>query len=108
MKRRKFFKVTSLSAAGLSLAVSCSSNKKPADLTGEAKPVPVNAPDYRKMIKNSFPKVGLKSANDTVVLALIGAGGQGNTLALQTSELGENIRFKYICDVDDTRGGACY
>ena len=105
MKRRKFFKVASLSTAGLGLAVSCSSNKKPADLTGEAKPVPVNVPDYRKTIKNSFPKVGLKSANDTVVLALIGAGGQGNTLALQTAELGENVRFKYICDVDDTRGG---
>ena len=45
-----------------------------------------------------------QSANDTVVLALIGAGGRGSQLAGNFAQI-PNVKFKYICDVNDQRGG---
>jgi len=45
-----------------------------------------------------------QSANDTVVLALIGAGGRGSALAAGFAQL-PNVEFKYVCDVDAQRGG---
>lgn len=105
MKRRKFFHVTSLSVAGLSLATSCTNSKSPADSENIEKQVSKKVPDYRKKIKTSIPNRNTKSANDTVVLALIGAGGHGTNLTLGTTELNINTKIKYVCDVDDTRGG---
>ncbi len=46
---------------------------------------------------------GAASPNDKVVLALIGAGGRGSEVAWNTAQV-KNVEFKYICDVDDTRG----
>ena len=45
------------------------------------------------------------TANDTVVLALIGAGGRGRLLMQHMAGL-EKVEFKYVCDVEDTRGTA--
>ena len=44
-----------------------------------------------------------KSANDKVVLALIGAGGRGQSLANGMSTL-DNVEFKYVCDVNEQGG----
>jgi predicted dehydrogenase len=44
------------------------------------------------------------SANDKVVLALIGAGGRGTALANGFAQI-PNVEFKYVCDVDAQRGG---
>jgi predicted dehydrogenase len=44
-----------------------------------------------------------RSPNEKVVLALVGAGGRGPEVAWNTAQV-ENVEFKYICDVDDTRG----
>jgi len=63
-------------------------------------------PDYRTKIKPSFSAANPKSAGDKVILALIGAGSWGTNLVQNTIELNKNIEFKYVCDVDDTRGGA--
>ena len=62
-------------------------------------------PAYRKMIKSSFTTGKKRSASDTLVLGLIGAGGWGTHIIIEAAGLNENIRVKYICDVDDTRGG---
>jgi predicted dehydrogenase len=40
-----------------------------------------------------------------VVLALIGAGNWGTNLILTVAGINKNVFVKYICDVDDTRGG---
>ena len=45
-----------------------------------------------------------QSANNKVVLALIGAGGRGSVLAHNFAQV-ENVEFKYICDVNSNRGG---
>ena len=44
------------------------------------------------------------SANDKVVLALIGAGGRGTGLIGNMTRL-ENVETKYVCDVNAARGG---
>jgi len=44
------------------------------------------------------------SANEKVVLALVGAGGRGNDLAMKFAAV-ENTEFKYVCEVNETRGG---
>ena len=105
MKRRKFFQVSSLSVAGLGLAASCSNSNSSSESELTKNNAPLKAPDYRQNIKTKFPTTNQKSANDTVVLALIGAGGHGTKLTLDTTELNINTKFKYVCDVDDTRGG---
>ena len=105
MKRRNFFRVASVSLAGMGLAASCSNAGKKQDVEAPTGPVANEIPAYRGKIKSTFPAASRKSANDTIVLALIGAGGYGTNLALQTAGLKANTRFKYVCDVDDTRGG---
>jgi predicted dehydrogenase len=62
-------------------------------------------PDYRTMIKSDFPSSKTRPASDRVILALIGAGAWGTALILEAASSGENILIKYVCDVDDTRGG---
>ncbi len=44
-----------------------------------------------------------QSANETVVLALIGAGGRGSQLARNFAQI-PNVQFKYICDVNNEHG----
>lgn len=105
MKRRKFFHIAGIGAAGLTLASSCASRQ---NSTNESSKIvqPGNVvPDYRQTIKPALSTTGRKSANDTVVVALIGAGGWGSHLTLQAVEADQNVRVKYVCDVDDTRGG---
>lgn len=108
MKRRKFFFLAASGAAGLTLAPSCRESKKQGS-SSDSKDALIKLsgqePSYRKGIKTSFSSENTKSVNDTIVVALIGAGGWGSHLILQAVETGENIRVKYICDVDDTRGG---
>ena len=43
-------------------------------------------------------------ANEKVVLGLIGAGGRGSSLIQSMTQL-ENVETKYVCDVNDARGG---
>lgn len=104
MKRRKFLESVSLSAAGIGLISSCAREVKS---TGNLTSSPGNnqTPEYRTKIKSSFSATKARGANDKVILALIGAGNWGTGLALNVSGLNKNIVIKYICDVDDTRGG---
>ena len=44
------------------------------------------------------------SANEKVVLALVGAGGRGYVLAQNLTKV-ENVEFKYVCDVNEPRAG---
>jgi predicted dehydrogenase len=44
------------------------------------------------------------SANDRILLALVGAGGRGATLARNFAGV-EGVAFKYVCEVNDRRGG---
>jgi predicted dehydrogenase len=48
--------------------------------------------------------VARKSAQEQVVLALIGAGGRGHGLANNFAAVA-NVKFKYVCDVEDARLG---
>jgi predicted dehydrogenase len=104
MKRRKFLEKVSLSAAGIGFISSCGGEiKSPGNLTGSL--TNAQTPGYRATIKSSFATAKTRNANDRVILALIGAGNWGTGLALNISGLNKNIVIKYICDVDDTRGG---
>jgi predicted dehydrogenase len=47
----------------------------------------------------------MKAANDKVVLALIGAGGRGSQVILSLQQSAAGVEVKYVCDVDDERGG---
>jgi predicted dehydrogenase len=47
----------------------------------------------------------MSDANDKIILALIGAGGRGTQHVLSFMKCCRNIEFKYICEVDDERGG---
>jgi predicted dehydrogenase len=47
----------------------------------------------------------MKGANNKVVLALIGAGGRGSGVILNLYHNAKNVEVKYICEVDDQRGG---
>ncbi|HLF34963.1 MAG TPA: Gfo/Idh/MocA family oxidoreductase [Cyclobacteriaceae bacterium] len=101
MKRRKFLISSAMGAAGLGLTA-CESGKQgsPAgEIESESFPVPA----YKSgQLAAGTPSMG---ANDKIVLALIGAGGWGSNHAIEFSNLKANVEFKYICDVDDTRGG---
>jgi predicted dehydrogenase len=55
------------------------------------------------MIKNNSGNS--KSASDKVVLGLIGAGGRGTYLILNIRKTCPGVDVKYICDVDEARGG---
>jgi len=46
-----------------------------------------------------------QSANERVVLGLIGAGGRGRYLLNRFLAM-ENVQAKYVCDVEDARGQA--
>jgi hypothetical protein len=107
MKRRNFFQTASYGIAGLSLVTSCTS-KDGGDVShprGQGDIAAGEEPAYRRQIKPSFTGGKLKNANDTIVAALIGAGSWGSVLIMNAMETGEKIRVKYVCDVDDTRGG---
>ena len=45
------------------------------------------------------------SANNTVVLAVMGSGGRGSAVIQGMAEL-PDVKVKYVCDVDNTRGAA--
>ena len=106
MKRRTFFQLSSLSLAGMGLAGSCTrQDPKKTEAAAASTGIPAGPPAYRNSLKTSNPGTKKRSAGDTVVLALIGAGAYGTNLILQAAGSDSNIRIKYVCDVDDTRGG---
>ncbi len=105
MKRRRFFQLASTGAAGISLATACNSLTSNTNSDGSGTAAPLEVPDYRKTVKTTFQDVKGKASSDKVILALIGAGSWGTNLILEAAKAGENIRIKYVCDVDDTRGG---
>ena len=108
MKRRHFFGNLSWSIAGLGLATSCSnlSEKEIGKQQDPGNPPkPEKIPAYRQNIKSTFSKGSVIGSNDRVVLALIGAGNWGTNLILNVAEINKNVVVKYVCDVDDTRGG---
>ena len=47
----------------------------------------------------------MKGANNKVVLALIGAGGRGTQVILSLQQCAKDVEVKYVCDVDNQRGG---
>jgi predicted dehydrogenase len=47
----------------------------------------------------------MKGANNKVILALIGAGGRGTQVIFGLQQCAENVEVKYVCDVDNQRGG---
>lgn len=47
----------------------------------------------------------MASANDKVVLALIGAGGRGTQVILSMQKCLPGVEVKYVCEVDRERGG---
>ncbi len=106
MKRRHFFSSLTWSIAGLGLATSCvNSREKDLHNKPEKDPATGEIPPYREKIKTTFSSGNVKGANDRVVLALIGAGAWGTNLILTVAGINKNILVKYVCDVDDTRGG---
>ncbi len=108
MKRRKFFSLAASGVVGLSVAPGCLSSPKEKNRTGTKPSSPLfdnQPPAYRENLKSSFTRRNLKSANDAIITALIGAGGWGTHVVLQAMETDKNVRVKYVCDVDDTRGG---
>ena len=108
MKRRHFFSSLTWSIAGLGLTTSClnTREKDPSQQTAaEDIQSTDRAPSYREKIKTSFSTGDAKGANDRIVLALIGAGSWGTNLILTVAGINKNVLVKYVCDVDDTRGG---
>jgi len=47
----------------------------------------------------------VKGANDKVVLALIGAGSRGTGVIQGMFKNNKNVEVKYVCDINDERGG---
>lgn len=47
----------------------------------------------------------ITSANNKVILALIGAGGRGTGVILSIKKNTPNVEVKYVCEVDESRGG---
>lgn len=47
----------------------------------------------------------MASANDKVILALIGAGGRGTQVILSMQKCLPGVEVKYVCEVDQERGG---
>ena len=45
-----------------------------------------------------------KAANEKIVLGLVGAGGRGSALAQNFAAI-PNVEFKYLCEVNEQRGG---
>jgi predicted dehydrogenase len=87
------------------MAASCTNQKKDTGSGISEADLPEELPSYRNSKPASGTPVAQRSANDKLVVALIGAGHHGIRVILEAAGLGENIHVKYICDVDDTRGG---
>ena len=104
MERRDFLGSMSLGLAGAGMGIvsACAGNdsKNKTDNLFKGK-----SPVYRTKVKSSFSASHTHNASDKVVLALIGAGSWGTELLMNTVGLDKNVWIKYICDVDDTRGG---
>lgn len=47
----------------------------------------------------------MEIVNDKVILALIGAGGRGTSVILNMQKCLPGVVVKYVCDVDESRGG---
>ncbi len=101
MKRRKFLTTSLLGAAGINF-ISCNKNQ-PDNSRPDNTHSTFQEPWYKS--HQLSPGNSMKGPNDKITLALIGAGGWGTNLALEVGNLKANAEFKYICDVDDTRGG---
>jgi len=43
------------------------------------------------------------SANDKVVLALVGAGGRGRSTIINACKINQGVEIKYVCDVNDQK-----
>ena len=104
MKRRKFFKLATTGAAGLTMAASCTNQKKDTGSGISEADMPREVPAYRNSKSPSGTSGKQRSANDKLIVALIGAGHHGIKVITDAAGLGENIHVKYFCDVDDTRG----
>ena len=91
--------------AGLALTSSCVSSTNDSNTQSRPNQSAKQVPPYRDQVKSSFPKDKSKSASDTLIVAIIGVGGYGTLLIKEAIKLGKNIRVKYVCDVDNTRGG---
>ncbi len=108
MKRRHFFGNLTWSMAGLGLATSCSNLGEKEisqhSASGDYQ-LPEHPPIYREKIKRTFSEGSVIGSNDRIVMALTGAGNWGTNLILNVAELNKNVLVKYVCDVDDTRGG---
>ena len=104
MNRRKFIGNVSLGVAGISVTSACSGGGN-GTVTENNSLQNLQVPGYRAKIKSSLTITNPLSAGDKVILALIGAGNWGSGLALNIIELNKNLEIKYVCDVDDTRGG---
>jgi len=59
-------------------------------------------PDFSKTEKRGVVMI---SANNKVVLALIGAGGRGTQVILGMQKCAPDVEVKYVCEVDRERGG---
>ncbi len=101
MERRKFLASSLLGAIGFNFA-SCNRKSSEAD-AASGQPEHFQVPQYK--LNKLTAGQRHSDPSDKIVLALIGAGGWGSNLALETAGLESNAEFKYICDVDDTRGG---
>lgn len=93
---------------GLGLGTSCSNlkendNQQPAKQSDNQ--LSGKVPGYREKIKTTFSEGSVTGSNNRVVLALIGAGNWGTNLILNVADINKNVVVKYVCDVDDTRGG---
>jgi predicted dehydrogenase len=101
MKRRNFLVNSLLGAIGINLT-SCNGKGSEANINS-VNSENIQVPQY-KLNHFTVGKSQL-NASDKIVMAQIGAGGWGSNLAIETGKLGANAEFKYVCDVDDTRGG---
>ena len=102
MRRRNFIGNVSLGALGLGVTGACSNTDRHRN---KGSIIGAEPPLYRNKIKTSFSIQNPKRANDKVILGLIGAGNWGTVLVENIIGLNNNVEIKYICDVDDTRGG---
>ena len=105
MKRRHFFGSLSVGVVGVGLVGSCTNSGDGSKTEIQNSGIENKPPSYRKKVKPSFKTGAKKATTDKVVLALIGAGNWGTNLILTVTAINKNVEVKYICDVDDTRGG---
>lgn len=97
MKRRKFFRTASYGAAGLVVTAACNPFKKDSNSTDTGpgtNQVKEEIPAYRRLVKSNFPDEKTRSAGNSLVIALIGAGSWGTNIIIEAAGLKENIRVK--------------